>query len=303
MSYDFSKLKQNADETGSVYFENELMSRHTTFKIGGPADLFIIPSSAQALSNIISLCEKDSIPYLITGNCSNLLVSDIGIRGVVISISGGFSEIKLIDTYTIQCGAGVKTSQLCNFALENSLSGFEFLWGIPGTMGGAAFMNAGAYDGEIKDVLISTEHLDSHGNHGELIGDNLRLNYRHSAYQDNGCVITSLVLRGIPKEKHLIREKMDDLMNRRKRKQPLELPSAGSTFKRPENNYAAALIEQCGLKGLSVGDARVSEKHAGFIVNVGTATAHDVKLLIEEIKNEVFLQTSIKLECEVRMIG
>ncbi|MBQ2676742.1 MAG: UDP-N-acetylmuramate dehydrogenase [Clostridia bacterium] len=296
------RLKQYAGELSCVYFENEPMSEHTSFKIGGNADIFIQPPTKTALSNIAQACNRWDVPTLILGNGSNVLVSDNGIRGAVISTTG-LSDIKMLDAYTIECGAGVKTSRLCSFALENGLSGFEFLWGIPGTMGGAAFMNAGAYDGEMKDVLVCCNHITPSGEEGCLQGDELGLSYRHSAYSDNGYIITSVVLKGTPKDPDLIREKMDDLMGRRKAKQPLEYPSAGSIFKRPQGHYAAALIEQCGLKGCSVGGAMVSEKHSGFIINTGGATASDVKTLIEKIQNEVFLQTDVQLECEVRMVG
>ena len=297
-----AQLKTNLNTLNCVYFSNEPMRNHTSFKIGGPADLFILPQSEKMLSTILDACKQWDIPYLIVGNGSNLLVSDSGFRGAVLCTTGGLTNLELIDAHTIRCGAGVKTSQLCIFALEHALSGFEFLWGSPGAMGGAAFMNAGAYGSEMVDVLKCCYHLTPDGSAGEFPADQLDLGYRHSVYADNGYIITGMLLRGIPGDKTVIREKMDDLMARRKSKQPLEYPSAGSIFKRPINHYAAALIEQCGLKGRSVGGAAVSEKHAGFIINTGSASAADVKALIEQIKQEVFKQTGVQLECEVRIV-
>ena len=297
-----AKLKRYLNTLNCVYFANESMREHTSFKIGGPAELFIQPQSEDILANILVACKKWNIPRLVMGNGSNLLVSDSGFRGAVLCTTGGFTNLEMIDSHTIRCGAGVKTSQLCIFALEHALSGFEFLWGIPGTMGGAAFMNAGAYGSEMVDVLKCCYHLTPDGTAGKFSADQLDLRYRHSVYTDNDYSITGMLLRGSPGDKTAIREKMDDLMARRKSKQPLEYPSAGSIFKRPPNHYAAALIEQCGLKGRSVGGAAVSEKHAGFIINTGSATAADVKALIEQIQQEVFQQTGVQLECEVRMV-
>ncbi len=297
------KLCSYANELGCVYFENEPMSEHTSFKIGGPADIFIVPSSKATLSSLLLGCQKWKIPVTILGNGSNVLVSDNGIRGAVISISGGFAETDLIDAYTITCGAGAKLSQLCMFALENSLSGLEFAWGIPGTAGGAAFMNAGAYGGEMKDILVSTSHLTSDGEEGIFTSEELQLSYRHSIYCDNDFVITSLTVKLSPCDKTIIREKMDHYMALRKEKQPVDLPSAGSTFKRPPGNFAGTLIDQCGLKGTTIGGAQVSTKHAGFIVNIGGATASDVKRLMEKVEHEVFLQKNIHLEQEIRMVG
>lgn len=295
-------LEKYAIEIGCLCTKDEPMSKHTSFHIGGKADLMLTPQNESTLSSIISACKKWDIPYYIFGNGSNILVSDNGIRGAVI-LTTAFSQIELVDSYTIKCGAGVKNSQLCSFALEHGLSGFEFLWGIPGTVGGAAYMNAGAYGGEFKDVYLSSDYVDESGEIGTISKDDIDYSYRHSAYCDRNCVITSITVSGTPSDMHEIRVKMDDLMNRRKTKQPLEYPSAGSVFKRPEGYFAAALIEECGLKGKRVGGAMVSEKHSGFIVNVDNATASDVKILIEQIKQEVFLQKDVNLECEIKMIG
>lgn len=300
---DYSALINYVSMIGCVCKEKEPMSAHTSFAIGGPADLFIETVSKAALGSLISACRKWEIPYFILGNGSNLLVSDSGIEGAVIHLSGGLSDMNLIGAYEIECGAGIKLSRLCTFAHENSLSGMEFAWGIPGTAGGAAYMNAGAYGSEMKNVLVGCSHISSDGSEGERAGDELLLDYRRSAYTDSGEVITSLRVHLKPGDPEEIRDKMDELIKRRKEKQPLEFPSAGSTFKRPQGGFAGTLIEQCGLKGCSIGGAQVSDKHAGFIINTGGATCSDVRRLMEHIQKEVFMQTSIHLEPEVKIIG
>lgn len=300
---DYTALKNYAGMLGCVCREKEPMSLHTSFNIGGPADLFIEIVSKETLSSLVTACRRWEIPIFILGNGSNLLVSDYGIGGAVLHISDGFSELQLIGAYDIRCGAGARLSRLCNFAHENSLSGLEFAWGIPGSTGGAAFMNAGAYGGEMKDVLVSCEHIGPDGTGGSREGEALELAYRRSAYSSSGEIITSLRLHLKPGDPEAIRTRMDELMLRRKEKQPLEFPSAGSVFKRPPDHFAGTLIEQCGLKGFQIGGAQVSEKHAGFIINRGGATCSDVRRLIEHIQSEVFLQTSIQLETEIRMIG
>ena len=303
MMPDYQMLKNYAAELKCALRENEAMSEHTSFSIGGPADLFLEPANEETLSQLVIACKKWEIPYFILGNGSNLLVSDLGIEGAVIHIGGGFSDTALIGSTEIECGAGAKLSRLCSLALANSLSGLEFAWGIPGSAGGAAYMNAGAYGGEMKDVLISCRHIDENGVVGEKSGEELALGYRSSAYTGTNDIIISLRLRLTPGNPEDIRATMDDLLGRRKDKQPLDSPSAGSVFKRPAGNFAGTLIEQCGLKGFSIGGAQVSTKHAGFIINTGGATCHDVKSLIEHIKNEVFLRTSIKLETEIKAVG
>ena len=281
--------------------ENEPMSKHTSFKIGGPAKLFVSPADSNALSELITNCKNYDIPTVYFGNGSNILFNDYGFDGVVISTSR-MTEISLQDENIIECGSGVKNSVLCQFALENSLSGFEFLWGIPGTVGGAAFMNAGAYGGEIKDVIVGCEYITADGEIKEMSSDEMDLSYRHSIFSENGGIITKVKLRGKLDNKEVIRALMDELMDRRRTKQPLEFPSAGSVFKRPEGYFAAALIEECGLKCESVGGAQGSEKHSGFIINTGNATASDVKQLVEIIKETVFMQKGVQLECEIRVI-
>ncbi len=284
------------------YIQNAPMSEYTTFKIGGPADFLCMPSCLSQLKALLSFCRIGEIPYFILGNGSNLLVSDLGISGVVISLKY-FNEIVYEPAFEIVCGAGVKLSKLCTFALENSLSGLEFAWGIPGTVGGAVYMNAGAYNGEISNVLEECTFIDEEGNVVRADVSSLDLGYRKSIFTDTNKVIISTRFKLKNERKENIKAVMEDLINRRKSKQPLEFPSAGSTFKRPVGYFAGALIEECGLKGESVGDAMVSEKHAGFVVNKGNATCHDVMQLISKIKQEVFLQKSVELEPEVKIIG
>lgn len=277
------------------------MSLHTTFKIGGNARLVVYPKNEEEISEFVKCAKAENIRLIAIGNGSNLLVDDGGIDACVLILGEPFAEIKLIDDETIYAKAGAKLITLCRFAYENSLSGLEFAYGIPGSAGGAAFMNAGAYGGEMKDVLYKCEHIDSNGNVGALEGEKLALSYRHSAYYDNGSIITGLYLKLKKGDKAEIKAKMDDLIGRRRAKQPLEFPSAGSTFKRPEGYFAGALIEQCGLKGKSVGGAQVSEKHAGFVINKGNATCSDVLNLCKACSDKVFEETGVKLEMEIRV--
>lgn len=283
------------------FSENEPMSAHTTFKVGGNARIMAFPESEDQVVEIIKCCRENGVRYIPVGNGSNLLVSDSGIDACVICFGSSFSEIKLIDEDTVFAQSGASLMKLCRFALQNSLSGLEFAFGIPGSCGGAAFMNAGAYGGEMKDVLFKCDHIDENGEKGSLSGDELKLSYRHSAYSENGCTITGLYLKlkkGNPDE---IKAKMDDFLQRRKDKQPLEYPSAGSTFKRPEGYFAGALIEECGLKGKQVGGAQVSEKHAGFIINKGGATCTDILELCKICSETVYKQKGVKLEMEIRV--
>lgn len=282
--------------------KDEPMNKHTTFKIGGNADAYIKVNSLSKLSAILKECRQSEVDYMILGNGSNLLVSDEGIKGAVIRLDGDFRQITLIDDTTIYCGAGASLAYLCKFALKCGLTGLEFAWGIPGTVGGAVFMNAGAYDGEMKQVVHSVSHISPEGDIGRIEKENLEFGYRTSVYRSNNMIITGVTLKlekGNPDE---IRSKMDDFLERRSTKQPLEFPSAGSVFKRPEGAFAGALIEQCGLKGKMCGGAQVSEKHAGFIINKSNATAKDVRNLISEIQSTVSEKTGYNLECELIML-
>ncbi len=284
------------------YIQSAQMSEYTSFKIGGPADFLCFPDGLPQLKSLLSFCRDKNVPYFILGNGSNLLVSDLGVEGIVISLKH-FNEITYHPAFEISCSAGVKLSKLCTFALENSLSGLEFAWGIPGTVGGAIYMNAGAYNGEISSVLKECTFIDEEGNVVQADVSSLQLGYRSSIFSDSSKVIVSAVFRLRNDRKDNIKAVMDDLINRRRTKQPLEYPSAGSTFKRPQGHFAGALIEECGLKGMAVGDAEVSEKHAGFVINKGSATCNDVLSLISKIKQEVFLHKSVTLEPEVKTVG
>ncbi len=296
-------LYEYASGHGCVCKLDAPMSLYTTFRIGGPADILLEPQSEEQLIDILKKCKELSINYFILGNGSNLLVSHKGIEGAVILIGPALSKISLTSENTIYAQAGVKLSSLCKFALDHNISGFEQLWGIPGNVGGAIYMNAGAYGGEIKDVLISSSHINPDFEIGEFIGEQNQLSYRHSAYSDSDFVILSGVFKGKTDSKENIEARMNDYMQRRLDKQPLDYPSAGSTFKRPEGYFAAALIEECALKGRTVGGACVSEKHSGFVINKGGATAQDVLDLVEIIKDEVLSQKGVTLECEIRMVG
>ncbi len=302
MVINITNLKNKALTLGCEVKENVSMKDYTTFKTGGNCQLLISPNSVGALTEIVKECNKSDIPYTVLGNGSNVLVSDEGLNGIVIHIAENLSKIKLLDDTTIYCEAGVKLGTLCNFALDNSLSGLEFAFGIPGSIGGAVFMNAGAYGGEMKDVVTKVCHIDTDGNEGCLIGDNLSFGYRKSAYEENGYIITGVEISLEKGKQTEIKEKMTELLGRRKDKQPLEYPSAGSTFKRPEVGFAGAFIEECGLKGKQIGGAMVSEKHAGFIINYDNATSSDILKLMDFVKETVEKEKGVLLTPEVRFL-
>ena len=284
------------------YIENEPMSLHTTFKIGGSADILITVQDIDELKTALDACKADGIPWMILGNGSNLLVSDDGIEGAVIVLDGSFKEIT-VDGESITAGAGAKLSKLCTVALDESLTGLEFAYGIPGTVGGAMYMNAGAYGGEMKDVAVSVTALTPDGEVKTNEASELGLGYRTSVFKTNGDIILFSKYSLHTGDKEAIREHMDDVMERRRSKQPLEFPSAGSVFKRPEGAFAGTLIEQCGLKGKTVGGAQVSEKHAGFIINVGGATCKDVMDLVKVVQDTVKNETGYYLEREIIRTG
>ncbi len=299
----YNEIALLAEKLGATTEFNAPMSRYTSFKAGGCAKLLIKPNSVDTLSKILKECIDKQVNYLVIGNGSNLLISDNGFNGIVIKIGSDISKICLLDEETIYCEAGATMKALCNFAYENSLSGLEFAYGIPGTLGGAVYMNAGAYGGEMKDVLLSSKHIDNDGNVGEIVGEDLDLDYRRSAYTDNGFTIVSAIMKLKKADKVEIKASMNDKMSRRRDKQPLEYPSAGSTFKRPVGYFAGALIEQSGLKGYTVGGAQVSEKHAGFVINKDGATATDIITLIKDVQKIVFDKFGVNLETEVKIIG
>ncbi|MDF2567419.1 MAG: murB [Oscillospiraceae bacterium] len=295
----FSKFLEEID---CCYKINEPMALHTTFKIGGRCKILASPNNEEQISLIIKKCKETNISFYILGKGSNLLVNDGGIDGVVIHLGSLFSSVELIDETTIVCDAGAPLAKVCYFAYQNGLTGMEFAWGIPGTVGGAAYMNAGAYDGEIKNIIVSCDHIDENGDYGTYSKEELDFGYRHSVYSFKNFCITKVKISLQKGDICHIRSKMDDLMHRRKTKQPMEMPSAGSTFKRPNGSYASALIDQCGLRGFRVGDAMVSDKHCGFVVNTGNASCEEVLTLIAKIKQIVYEKTGYSLECEVKMI-
>ena len=282
--------------------QREPMSRHTTFRIGGPADFYLCPHSTNEVQEIVEICKEEKLPYFVLGNGSNLLVSDKGYRGVVIQLWKNFSDITVKDC-CIQAKAGALLSKVAAEALEAGLTGMEFASGIPGTIGGAAFMNAGAYGGEMKDIIKSVKVLDTQGEVRVLPKEELKMGYRTSIVKEKGYTVLSVELELTRGNQEEIRNTMEDLKERRTSKQPLEMPSAGSTFKRPEGYFAGKLIMDSGLRGFSVGGAQVSEKHCGFVVNKGGATAMDVLNLIREVQRRVKEQFGVDLETEVRFLG
>lgn len=282
--------------------EQELMAKHTTFRIGGPADYYVMPVNAEEVRKLTALCREENVPYYIVGNGSNLLVSDEGYRGVIIAIGKEMSTIEVRGT-EIWAQAGALMSQIASAALENELAGFEFASGIPGTIGGAAVMNAGAYGGEMKDVIREVTVLDREGQKRTLSGNELEFGYRTSKVMKEGYTVLEVCICLSKGEREEIQEKMDDFKQRRITKQPLEYPSAGSTFKRPEGYFAGKLIQDTGLRGFAVGGAQVSEKHSGFVINKGGATAKDVDCLMQEVSNRVYEKFGVRLEPEVKRLG
>lgn len=282
--------------------QQEPMALHTTFRIGGPADLFVTPASIQAVAESIKICRETQTPYAVIGNGSNLLVSDAGYRGVIIQIARNLNQVS-VNGEEIWAQAGAMLSVIAKTALAGSLAGFEFASGIPGTLGGAVVMNAGAYGGEMKDVLTEVTVLTREGEIRVIPAVDMELGYRTSLAAKKGWIILEAVLKLQKGEAETIRSRMDELKVQRITKQPLDLPSAGSTFKRPEGYFAGKLIMDAGLRGFTVGGAQVSEKHCGFVVNKGGATAEDVWNLICAVQKKVQEDTGVKLEPEVKFLG
>lgn len=301
--YNYNDVIKKLSDLDLNILRNEPLSKYTSFKIGGNADLFITVNCTKSLLKTIKTLNNFNIPFFIIGNGSNLLVSDKGIRGAVIKLGEEFFNIKLVNDTTIECGSGVLISKLCSFAQQNSLSGLEFAYGIPGTVGGAVFMNAGAYGREIKDVILSAKSLTFSGELINRDAEEMELTYRRSIYRRIDEIILSAKFELEKGDKLHIKEKMSEFIGRRKEKQPLDYPNAGSIFKRPVGNFAGTLIQSCGLKGKKIGGAMVSNKHSGFIINTGNATCKDVVNLIDHIKATVFEKANIALECEVEFIG
>lgn len=302
----------------------EPMKNHTSFRIGGNAEYFLQPQTQEQLAGLMQLAEKEKIPLFFLGRGSNLLVQDNGIDGIVVHLGADFGEkIHLSNSTQIYCPAGTKLSDLCQFAAAHSLTGLEFAYGIPGSVGGAIYMNAGAYGGEVKDVLRFVDYFDKNGNFHCIPAEECEFSYRHSVFSQSlspedstsntsnqsnlsnmkGCCILGGVFELTTGEPEKIQSTMDDILERRKSKQPLDFPSAGSTFKRPEGAFASALIDQCGLKGYRHGGAMVSEKHAGFVINYDNASCQDVLALVQEVQAIVLEKTGFHLELEVKVIG
>ena len=278
------------------------MRKHTTFRIGGPADFYLCPHSAKEIQKTVAICREEELPYFILGNGSNLLVSDQGYRGVVIQLWKNVSDI-LVEGCRIRAKAGASLAKIAGEALEEGLTGMEFAAGIPGTLGGAVVMNAGAYGGEMKDILQEALVMDEQGEIFTLKKEELHLGYRTSIIKEKGYIVLAAALELKPGDRKEIKEKMDELKQRRVEKQPLDMPSAGSTFKRPEGYFAGKLIMDAGLRGFSVGGAQISEKHCGFVVNTGKATANDVLTLIREVQKRVRDKFGVELETEVKFLG
>ena len=286
---------------GSGIFMEEPMKKHTTFRVGGPADVLVQPDET-ALAAILALCRQYHVPYSFIGNGSNLLVGDKGIRGVVIEMTDPMGNIE-VDGTKITAQAGAMLSKIANTAASNGLGGMEFAAGIPGSVGGAVVMNAGAYGGEMKDIIEKVYVLDENGAQLELGRDALDFGYRHSCIPKKKYIVTKVVLDLVPRNEAEIRSEMKELNEKRAEKQPLQYPSAGSTFKRPEGYFAGKLIMDAGLRGYQVGGAQVSEKHCGFVINKGDATAADICQLMRDVSDKVQAQFGVVLEPEVKMIG
>ena len=286
---------------GSGIFMQEPMKKHTTFRVGGPADVLVQPDET-ALAAILAPCRQYHVSYSFIGNGSNLLVGDKGIRGVVIEMTDPMGNIE-VDGTKITAQAGAMLSKIANTAASNGLGGMEFAAGIPGSVGGAVVMNAGAYGREMKDIIEKVYVLDENGAQLELDRDALDLGYRHSCIPEKKYIVTKVVLELVPRNEAEIRSEMKELNEKRAEKQPLQYPSAGSTFKRPEGYFAGKLIMDAGLRGYQVGGAQVSEKHCGFVINKGDATAADICQLMRDVSDKVQAQFGVVLEPEVKMIG
>ena len=283
--------------------KDELMKKHTTFRVGGPADWLVTPTEEEQIREVVNLLRTENVPYYVMGNGSNLLVGDKGYRGVIIQLGKNLSQIRMTEEGVLYAQAGALLSKIAAEALAQSLTGFEFASGIPGTLGGAVMMNAGAYGGEMKHVLKDALALTANGELRVLPVEQMELGYRTSIFAQNGDIVLSAQIRlqeGSPQE---IRAYMDELKEKRITKQPLEYPSAGSTFKRPEGYFAGKLIEDTGLRGFQVGGAQVSEKHCGFVINKEQATAADILSLIEQVSDRVEAKFGVRLEPEVKRIG
>lgn len=298
---EYSSLEELCSKRNIELIKNASLSEYTSFEIGGKCDFLVKPSSKGSIRDILLFCRRKGIKYYILGKGSNVLVSDEGLRGVVVVISSAFSEITESED-GIYCEAGASLTKLCIYAKEKELTGLEFAYGIPGSVGGALYMNAGAYGGEIKDVVVSCDYLDENLEAKTMNLEDMKLSYRHSVFCEKDYIILGVLFKLEKGNKAEITAKMSELMEKRRSKQPLEYPSAGSTFKRPEGDFAGRLIEVSGLKGFTCGGAQVSEKHSGFVINKGGATCEDVKNVISVVKEKVYKDSGVMLECEVLIL-
>lgn len=298
---DYALLEESCKCSGSFYERNHSLAEHTSMKIGGACDILARPVSEAALADMINVCRRGGIPYFILGRGSNVLISGNGWRGAVLLIGRELGGIAVDGEYVV-VGAGAGLAQVCMAAADAGLGGMEFAYGIPGSVGGALYMNAGAYGGEMSDVTESCRYIGEDGEIHEMAAADMKLRYRGSIFSESRLCILSVRLKLFPKNTEAIRARMDELMQKRREKQPLEYPSCGSTFKRPDGYFAAALIEECGLKGYAIGGAQVSEKHSGFVINRGGASFDDVMRLVEHIKRTVKEKKGIELECEMLIL-
>lgn len=294
--FDFSAVENIGRKYACACERDFVLAPLTTMGIGGKCGLFIEPNSEECLREVLSACRANKLPYFLLGKGSNLLINRYS--GVIIKIGGGLGSVSF-DGERVTAGAGGSLAALCTAAANSGLSGMECLYGIPGSVGGALYMNAGAYGSEMKDVVVSARCIDHHGNVVEVPASEMGLSYRHSVFSENNYCILSVTMKLSSGDPELIKAKMKEVAEKRRSKQPLEFPSCGSTFKRPEGYFAAALIEECGLKGYSIGGAEVSRKHSGFVINSGGATFEDVTALVSHIKKVVKEQKGVELECEM----
>lgn len=293
-------LKKFLADNAINYLENESLKNHTTFKVGGKADVLAMPDEEKQLSELIKYLKNENIKYYILGKGSNVIFNDEGFKGVIVKTCG-IAKIE-INENIIKASLGVPLASLCKTALDKGLSGIEFCYGIPGNVGGAVYMNAGAYGGEISDSIIEIGYLDEQLTKQTISSKNAKFDYRHSIFQEKDWIITDVTFNLKVEDKIKMKDFMEEILRKRTDKQPLDKPSAGSSFKRPQGYFAAALIEECGLKGMSVGGAQVSEKHAGFIINKGNATCKDILQLADNVEKIVYEKTGVKLEKEMIIV-
>lgn len=298
---DYSLIEALCAENKTALEHSVPLKQYCSMKVGGECDILVKPSCESAAAELLAVCRSSKIPFFVLGKGSNVLFSDKGFHGVVILIGNEMGGIA-VEGNKITAGAGAALNTICRTALENSLSGAENLYGIPGSAGGALYMNAGAFGSEMKDIVVSCRYIDEKGKVCEMSAEDMELGYRSSVFSKRSFVITSVTMRFNKGDKAKIKARMDEVMQRRKDKQPLEFPSCGSTFKRPKNGFAAALIEECGLKGFSIGGAQVSEKHSGFVINRGGATFEDITRVVEHIKETVLKDKGVELECEMIIV-